>query len=75
MIILWVVQREKQLEEREKLLVQRQAHKVYKLLLNIVASVMNDVVQAAGMYDVTQWTKEQVADWVYNIGTTGKNCG
>ena len=24
------------------------------------------------MYDVTHWTKEQVADWVYNIGTTGK---
>lgn len=29
-------------------------------------------VQAGDMYDVSQWTKEQVADWVYNIGTTGK---
>ena len=35
---------------------------------------MNGVVQPADMHDVTHWTKEQVADWVYNIGTSGKNC-
>ena len=25
------------------------------------------------MHDVTHWTKEQVADWVFSIGTTGKH--
>ena len=34
---------------------------------------MMDNAQAADMYDVTRWSKEQVADWVYNTGTTGKN--
>lgn len=29
-------------------------------------------VQAIDVYDVTHWTKEQVADWIYNISTTGK---
>ena len=31
-------------------------------------------MQAADMCDVTHWTKEQVADWVYGIGTAGKHC-
>lgn len=32
------------------------------------------IVQAGNMHDVTHWTKEQVADWVFSIATTGKHC-
>ena len=31
-------------------------------------------MQAADMHDVTKWSKEQVADWVFSISITGKHC-
>lgn len=38
-----------------------------------VCNAIHNTVQAGDMHDVNQWTKEQVAEWVYSLGATGKS--